>query len=141
MTGSGQLYESLWPKIAKCAFLTQFWLLAACNRPAAEKALELGDAARGPTASAVPPASEPVRTVSSAVTPAPVEKIDFQDVAMGTSVHIIAYTGAQVDSALARSAISQALGEMKRLEALLSEWRDDSEVGRASCRERVSRYV
>lgn len=49
---------------------------------------------------------------------------------MGTNVHFIAYTNAQVDSTKVRLALTQALNEMKRLEAMLSEWRDDSEVGK-----------
>jgi len=114
MTGSGQLYRGRWLNAGKCAFLVLSWLPAACDRPAAEKARELSDAPRAPVAPA----------------PAPVEKVDFQDVAMSTNVHFIAYTNAQVDSAKVRQAMTRALEEMQRLEALLSEWRDDSEVGK-----------
>lgn len=49
---------------------------------------------------------------------------------MGTNVHFVAYTNAQVDVAKIRSAFTQALAEMRRLEGVLSEWRDDSEVGK-----------
>jgi len=48
---------------------------------------------------------------------------------MGTNVHFVAYTNAQVDTAKVRAAMTQALAEMRALEAMLSEWRDDSEVG------------
>jgi thiamine biosynthesis lipoprotein len=142
MTRSGQGFHRFWLSTNNCArFSVICWLgtLAACSRPANEKAPELRTA-RAPspssasksasalaTAAAPPPrASEPA---ASAVVPA-IEKIDFQDVAMGTNVHFIAYTNPQVDSRAVRSAMSQALAEMKRLEAVLSEWRDDSEVGK-----------
>ena len=48
---------------------------------------------------------------------------------MGTSVHFIAYTTPRVDGAGVHRAMNEALSEMKRLEGLLSEWRNDSEVG------------
>ncbi|HEX7451536.1 MAG TPA: FAD:protein FMN transferase, partial [Polyangiaceae bacterium] len=56
--------------------------------------------------------------------------MDFQDVAMGTNVHMIAYTNPQVDAEHIKLAINNALLEMRRLEGLMSEWHDDSEVGR-----------
>src|SRR6188768_3350646 len=138
MKGPGQIYRKHRLNAGNFALLALPWLLGACNRPATEKTPELSDAARAPASSAAsaradhlaalpaPASSEPATSAA----PAPAEKVDFQDVAMGTNVHFIAYTTAQVDSAKVRSAISQALNEMKRLEALLSEWRDDSEVGK-----------
>ncbi|HEX6766584.1 MAG TPA: FAD:protein FMN transferase, partial [Polyangiaceae bacterium] len=57
-------------------------------------------------------------------------KVDMKDVAMGTSVTFIAFTNEKVDEAKARELFTQALGEIKRLEGLLSEWKDDSDVGR-----------
>jgi FAD:protein FMN transferase len=116
MTGSGQLYPKSWLNTGKSALVTLSWLLSACNRPAVEKKREVSDAPREPVVPA----------------PAPIEKIDFQDEAMGTNVHFIAYTNAHVDSTKVRLAMIQALGEMKRLEAVLSEWRDDSEVGKVN---------
>jgi thiamine biosynthesis lipoprotein len=49
---------------------------------------------------------------------------------MGTNVHFIAYTNDRVDVARTRAAMSQALDEISRLERVLSEWRNDSEVGK-----------
>jgi len=124
MTGSGHALPKGRQNTAKFAILALIGWLAACGRPAAEKAPE-------PLPSA-PPLSEPAANGSPALavpSSAP-EKVDFQDVAMGTNVHFIAYSDAQVNSAQIRLAISQALAEMKRLESLLSEWRDDSEVGK-----------
>jgi thiamine biosynthesis lipoprotein len=48
---------------------------------------------------------------------------------MGTNVHFIAYTNDRVDVAGVRAAMSRALDEIRRLEGILSEWRNDSEVG------------
>jgi FAD:protein FMN transferase len=114
------------------------WLLWCCNRPTTEKAPELSDAAHAQAPSAPSALSNGLTTASSAqplpsaaaapVAPAAIEKVDFQDVAMGTNVHFIAYTNAQVDTAKVRTAMTQALAEMQKLEARLSEWREDSEV-------------
>jgi len=142
MTGPGQLYRNHRLNTGKYALLALPWLLVACTRPAAEKTPELSDAVRAPGSSAVIAAPSALSAQHDAAAPtgssvlpasaasAPPEKIDFQDVAMGTNVHFIAYGNARVDSAKVRAAISQALSEMKRLEALLSEWREDSEVGK-----------
>ena len=131
MTGSGQVYQNDWLNPGKCAIAVLPFLLSACQRPESKKGPELNDAAHPaslPGALSAP--STRVSPASEAIAPAPAEKVDFQDVAMGTHVHIIAYSNARVDSLKVRAAIEQALTEMKRLEALLSEWRDDSEVGK-----------
>jgi thiamine biosynthesis lipoprotein len=49
---------------------------------------------------------------------------------MGTTVTFMAFTSARADEAATRAAMGRALEEMRRLEALMSEWRDDSEIGR-----------
>lgn len=110
--------------------------LLACNRATAEKRPEPSDAAHAPTTNdslaALPSAAaSPAKGASepSPAPPEPVEKIDFQDTAMGTNVHFIAYSNAEVGSVKVRAAITAALAEMRRLEAVLSEWRPDSEVG------------
>ncbi len=110
-----------------------FSALAACRERAYAGALDRSVAARpsgSPTAPPPPPRpSDQLTPVVSSTTSEP-EKVDFQDVAMGTHVHFIAYTNAHVDSARMKVAIEAAFGEMRRLEGLMSEWREDSEVGR-----------
>lgn len=49
---------------------------------------------------------------------------------MGTSVTFIAYTNPNLDEAKIRQAIDASLAEIRRLEALMSSWRPDSEVSR-----------
>ena len=51
---------------------------------------------------------------------------------MGTTVTFVAFTNARVDEAAARAAMGRALEEMRRLETLMSEWRDDSDIGRVN---------
>jgi len=133
MMGPGQLKQFPPRNTGKCALLALPWLLASCSRPSAEKTPEHRFAAHAPAASALvatPSAAPPLASNKPAQVAAPAEKIDFQDAAMGTNVHFIAYSNEQVDSAQVRLAMNQALAEMKRLEAMLSEWRDDSEVGK-----------
>jgi thiamine biosynthesis lipoprotein len=48
---------------------------------------------------------------------------------MGTSITFVAFTTPEVDESAARSAMAKALAEVVRLEAILSEWRNDSEIG------------
>jgi thiamine biosynthesis lipoprotein len=56
-------------------------------------------------------------------------RVDYQDTAMGTSIHFIAYSNASASEEQVKAAIQRAVAEMRRLEGLLSEWHDDSEVG------------
>jgi thiamine biosynthesis lipoprotein len=58
--------------------------------------------------------------------------VDVQEKAMGTALHFIAYTNARADEPATRAAIERAVAEMRRLEGLMSEWRDDSEVGQVN---------
>lgn len=67
---------------------------------------------------------------ASATPPAEPRKVEAHEAAMGTNVTFIAYTNVRADETATGAAIGRALEEMRRLEALLSEWRDDSEVGR-----------
>jgi thiamine biosynthesis lipoprotein len=59
-------------------------------------------------------------------------KVERRDTAMGTSLLFIAYTNDGVDATAAGTAIEQSIREIRRLEAVLSEWRDDSDVGRVN---------
>jgi FAD:protein FMN transferase len=53
---------------------------------------------------------------------------------MGTSLHFIAYTTPEASEAATRAAIDKAIAEMRRLEAVLSEWKPESEVGQVNAR-------
>lgn len=58
------------------------------------------------------------------------KKVELREVAMGTSISLVAFTNDRVDEAAARSLLSKAVDEIRRLEGLLSEWKDDSEIGK-----------
>ena len=75
----------------------------------------------------VPPGTQVVSPTASGP-----QKVDFQDVAMGTNVHFIAYTNAKVDVDHVKAAISAGVAEMRRLEDVMSEWKSDSEVGKVN---------
>lgn len=47
---------------------------------------------------------------------------------MGTRLNFVAFTTARVDEAATRAAIDRAIAEIRRLEALMTTWRDDSEI-------------
>jgi len=113
------------------AVFALFALASGCNARAPKT--EVGDAAH--VASLPPPAAESAPTPaapssSAASTRFEPEKVDFQDIAMGTNVHFIAYTTPETRTDAVQAAITRALTEMRRLEGLLSEWRDDSEVSK-----------
>jgi FAD:protein FMN transferase len=141
MSRPGELWEKPAKTAANCGFLALICGALSCNPKAPEKAPELGDAAHTSavaSVASVASAASPLASVSAAAlsassptpTPSEPEKVDFQDVAMGTNVHFIAYTNPQADTAQIKAAITHALSEMRRLEGLMSEWRDDSEVGK-----------
>lgn len=139
MSGPGQRTHEHSKLRYFCAIASACAALFSCNQRVTEKAPELADAARPnarlassapavPTASARVPPRAPLPEGASPVS-AP-EKVDFQDVAMGTNVHFIAYTSATVGAERVKTAISASLAEMRRLEDAMSEWKNDSEVGK-----------
>jgi len=60
------------------------------------------------------------------------KRVEAKETAMGTSITFVAYTNDKVDESGTRELFAKALDEVKRLEGLLSEWRDDSDVGRVN---------
>jgi thiamine biosynthesis lipoprotein len=57
-------------------------------------------------------------------------KVSVEASAMGTRLNFVAFTSPEVDEARTRAAIDRAVGEIRRLEALMTTWRDDSEISR-----------
>ena len=60
--------------------------------------------------------------------PVPRTKVSVDASAMGTRLQFVAFTGARADEARTRAAIDSAVAEIRRLEALMTTWRDDSEI-------------
>lgn len=89
------------------------------------------------------PAAAVTRQVSSAVTqgsssaspswmksgvPSAPRRVALEDKAMGTHVLLAAYTTADLDEAAIKPKLEKALDEIRRLESLMTTWRDDSEI-------------
>jgi len=75
-------------------------------------------------------APKPAAATSASAKPAQrgPSKVDFEQAAMGTRVQIACYTNERSDESATRAAIQKAFDEMLRLEHILSEWKNDSEV-------------
>jgi thiamine biosynthesis lipoprotein len=78
------------------------------------------------------PPSDAGSDAGAAVRAEPPTKVELKEVAMGTTVTLVAFTNEKVDEPRARELFEKALAEVKRLESVLSEWREDSEVGRVN---------
>jgi FAD:protein FMN transferase len=82
-----------------------------------------------PRASATAPVAPSARPAAAPVAPPGPTKVELHETAMGTSVTFVAYTNEHSDEAATRAALAGALAEIGRLEALMSEWRKESEIG------------
>lgn len=91
-------------------------------------AIGLGCDAPRPEPQAAPSATAPA---PSAAAPAPV-RVAIEEKAMGTLVTLAAYTSAGTDEPALRDKLARALGEVHRLEALMTTWRDTSEISRVN---------
>jgi thiamine biosynthesis lipoprotein len=60
------------------------------------------------------------------------ERIRGEGAAMGTHVAFAAYTTPSVDGAATHAAFDAALAEIKRVEALMTTWRPDSDIGKVN---------
>jgi thiamine biosynthesis lipoprotein len=63
---------------------------------------------------------------------APPERIAVEGHAMGTAIHLTAFTEAGVNADATRKALNAALGEIRRLESIMTTWRSDSELSRVN---------
>ncbi|HEX4476854.1 MAG TPA: FAD:protein FMN transferase [Polyangiaceae bacterium] len=114
--------RTAWPNLPATIAALSVGLAFACQKEEGARAEPSAHAGTTPT---LPPAS-----VSSGVAPpfTPV-KVDFEQPAMGTAVHFIAYTTPALGERAIRDAMGRAHAEIKRLEGVMTSWRDDSEVG------------
>ncbi|HMJ54105.1 MAG TPA: FAD:protein FMN transferase [Polyangiaceae bacterium] len=83
-----------------------------------------------PTATVFDGPAPPIAEISArgTVAPLPRTKVSVEASAMGTRLDFVAFTSAQVDEARTRAVIDRAVAEIRRLEALMTTWRDDSEI-------------
>lgn len=98
----------------------------------------LAAAACQQSAPPVPPAPPPAAGLASPaasappVALAPARLVTHADRAMGTRVTLAAMATASHDEARVRAAFEAALVEIRRLESLMTTWRDDSEIARVN---------
>lgn len=83
-----------------------------------------------PAASAeAPPGSAPAPAPAAPVTPT---RVVLEEKAMGTHILLAAFTGEALGEAAIRLRLEKALAEIRRLEGLMTTWRDDSEISRVN---------
>ena len=76
------------------------------------------------------PSYSPEAAIGAPSTPSPRTKVSAETGAMGTRITFSALTSDRTDEADVRATIGQAISEIRRLEALMTTWRADSEVSR-----------
>jgi thiamine biosynthesis lipoprotein len=62
----------------------------------------------------------------------PPRRVTAEDKAMGTHIALAAYTTATLDEAAVHKAFDASVAEIRRLEALMTTWRPDSELSRVN---------
>ncbi|WP_437674660.1 FAD:protein FMN transferase [Sorangium sp. So ce131] len=103
---------------------------AACDAPG--RAHKEGAPAASTAAAAGPATGAASPAASAASPPASPARVAVDARAMGTSLVLAAYTSAAMDEAAVRSRLEKAIGEIRRLEALMTTWRPDSELSRVN---------
>lgn len=98
----------------------------ACNDPAprlrtapdAPHASVVSSVAAAPSAPPATPAPPPFQPVL----------VQLDEPAMGTKVHFVAYTTPELSAEKIQATMKAAVEEIRRLEGLMTSWRDDSEI-------------
>ncbi|MEJ7733883.1 MAG: FAD:protein FMN transferase [Polyangiaceae bacterium] len=112
-------------------------IAAVTGAPACDPAPGEPSAAGLPQVSSVTPAptgpssgSAAASAASSAGGARALKQVTLEDKAMGTQVVITAYTSPDVPEDALKPKLQKAFDEVRRLEALMTTWREDSEVSR-----------
>jgi FAD:protein FMN transferase len=123
-------FASAWRPIHCFCVVLAAMAVGTCNR-------DRGSPAPNPAVEVTPSASKTEVAVAVSAAPAPDSagsaprvKVSVEASAMGTRLNFVAFTNSKVDEAGTRGAIDRAVAEIRRLEALMTTWRDDSEVAR-----------
>ena len=99
---------------------------AASTRVAAAPPVEYTVPAGAIEPSAPAPPAPPARVAA----PFAATRVSLEDKAMGTHIVLAAFTTPELDEVVLRPKLERALAEIRRLEALMTTWRDDSEISR-----------
>jgi thiamine biosynthesis lipoprotein len=96
----------------------------ACDKPAPPDATsQSASSATGSSASATPSAVPP---------PVAPHKLELHEQAMGTTVTLVVITNERVNDAAAERAMKDAVAEIRRLEALMTTYKPESELSQAN---------
>jgi thiamine biosynthesis lipoprotein len=79
-----------------------------------------------------PSAATPAPSASASGWPAGAKRVALDAGAMGTSVTVATFTSDQADEASLRPKLERALDEIRRLEGIMTTWREDSEISRVN---------
>jgi thiamine biosynthesis lipoprotein len=101
--------------------------VVACHEQSPTAASASASAVAAPQAVESAPSAAPPR-----VTTFEAERVTAEGQAMGTHVAFTAFTTPMMDASAVRRAFDDALAEIKRLEALMTTWRSDSEISRVN---------
>ena len=107
-------------------------LMAAACHDAPPRPEPEAPASQPPPVVAPPPPSSAASASSPPIAPAstPGEKVTAEGHAMGTHLAFAAFTTSTLDAAAIHAAFDGAIAEIQRIEALMTTWRDDSEVSK-----------
>jgi thiamine biosynthesis lipoprotein len=83
-----------------------------------------------PEPSSASTASPPAPAPAAPEAPFQTRKVELIQGAMGTEVHFVSYTTRELGEAAIRDAMNRALAEIRRIETVMTSWRDTSDVGR-----------
>ena len=108
----------------------------ACNIPEPDRNRRLAaSAAPAPLGDYTVPAAPlessapaPLAPPTRAAVPFAATRVSLEDKAMGTHIVLAAFTTPELDEAILRPKLEKALAEIRRLEGLMTTWRDDSEI-------------
>lgn len=107
-------------------------LLLGCDAPP-EPDRAARRTAPAPTEYAVPPlASSASAEPAPSAAPRSPERVAVDDKAMGTHITLAAYTTPALDEPTLRRKLEKALAEIRRLEGLMTTWREESELSRVN---------
>lgn len=114
-------------------------LASACNIPEPGGGAPLASPPPPPPAPPPPPPAAPSTgsLLERLAPPAPASaaqptRVSLSEMAMGTHILLASYTTPTLDELVIRPKLEKALAEIRRLEALMTTWRPDSEISRVN---------
>jgi FAD:protein FMN transferase len=112
------------------AVLSTAFALAACDAPARTDSA-LAAPAPSRAASAAPASAAAASSAAPAAAAGP-RRVAVEDKAMGTHLLLASYTTDALDEAAIKPRLEKAIAEIRRLEALMTTWRPESEISRVN---------